>query len=582
MTSSTTILTIGPLAVRSSKAVQRRASSPSFLKSLDASYSFSGLEETDQLQLFGLEKPIVPTLQKDGRSLVRVKGGAVFFDQTPYMISVYLPDAEDVRIFSPLASWCDNADWDSTINRLSLPINFGNDLGDFELCWEWQSTDDVWHAASMRAQVYSFKLDIQTHFQWMIRDVADRFDWLRMDLLRQTTWGWSRDETLDGNQKTWLLIFQEVHSKMSKGFLKITKQHRRRLLPKEKMLRAEQLRRVSSRFEERVAEGILCNPQRCFHVQQQALNADTPENRYIKYVFVQTLATLHDLINRLEPVARISAVFKERLQDWADEWEELSQHRFWKSIGEFHGLRRESLILSQDTLYAGIRLSWYWLHQGLVFINQYLQGGIQNAAQLYEIWCFVKIDAILKNQGWTCHRDEGILFDRMDDDWENEEPRSGAITLVYEKAGFDNVELELLFQPTARSSLSKKNTSEGLISIPVTQRPDIVLRLHRNDLPHKPTYNIHGSSMQNISLTAIMLQTKPSIRSTATGMLFSGPAAYWETKKYILHEKVSGDLSFTLAMSNSMDRFHRLRLLKRPILGRFLYCRMKKNGCLKN
>lgn len=488
MASSTTILSIGPLAVRSSKVAQRRSACPSFIESTEASYSFAGLEETDQLQLFGMENPIQLTLQDDGRSSAMITGGAVFFDQTPYMISVYLPEAEDARIFSPLASWCESADWDSESCRLSLPVNFQNDLGDFEFCWEWQGMDGVWHSGSMRAQVYSFKLNIQTHFNWMIRDVTERFDWLRMDLLRQTTWGWNRDEGLDGSQKTWLLIFQEVHSEMSEGFRKIIKQHRRRLLPKEKMLRADQLRRVSARFEERVAEGICRNPQTCFHVQQQTLNADTPENRYIKYVLIHTLATLHDLINRLEPVARISDVFKERLQDWADEWEQLSQHRFWKSIGAFHGLRRESLILSQDSLYAGIRLSWYWLQQGLIFIDQYLRGGIQNAAQLYEIWCFVKIDAVLKSQGWTCSGDEEILFDRMDDDWENEEPRAGTITLSYAKPAFDSVKLELLFQPTARSSPNKKNTFEGMVSIPITQRPDIVLRLHRNDLPHKPTY----------------------------------------------------------------------------------------------
>lgn len=66
-------------------------------------------------------------------------------------------DTNQAQLFSPLATWCDNADWDSDSKKLSIPINFGNDLGDFELCWEWVTDDGERHSASFSSQVFSIK-----------------------------------------------------------------------------------------------------------------------------------------------------------------------------------------------------------------------------------------------------------------------------------------------------------------------------------------------------------------------------------------------------------------------------------------
>ena len=486
MTQNQSVLSCGSVTVRSTKVLDRIKSSTSFLQGAKTRYYFTGIDGDNTFNILGQAAEPVNT-SNEADSYV-FDAAPFFFDQTPYMFSLHFSDAVDARIFSPLAQWCDSADWDIETHRLSIPINFANDLGDFELCWEWLSEDDVWHNGSIRSQVYSFKLDIQTHFQWMIRDVSERFNWLRLDLLRQTTWGWSRDEYSEANLNTWLTIFQDVRAGMSRGFNQLIEQHRRRLMPDVRMLRVEQMRKISPRTEEKIAEVIGDNPDKRFPVKRKALNSNTPENQYMKYILEQTLLTLNDLIERLKTVERISTIFKDRLKEWSDEWSQLRQHRFWNEIGEFHGLRRESLILTQDPLYAGIRRAWIWLQQGLEFLDQDLKGGIQNAAQLYEVWCLVKIDRLLQNDGWICLKDEGINFEHADDDWDNEELRSGSVKLVYTKKDFDKVSLDLLFQPTAGNKPADDHVWDGMMSIPVVQRPDIVLRLHRDDLPESPVY----------------------------------------------------------------------------------------------
>jgi predicted component of viral defense system (DUF524 family) len=485
------VLSCGQFTVRSRKALDRIASAESNNLTINrACYRFIGFD-SPELMLNG--NPVTLHTVEDVEQAYATEANceALFFDQTPYMFSVKLPEETEVaQLFSPIASWCDSADWDPESKKLSVPVNFGNDLGDFELCWEYETIGGERHSASFSGQVFSTKLDIYEHFGIMLDEVKERFEWIQLDLLRQTTWGWSHDSDSESSLKTWLLIFQQVRDSMEERFRKLIEQHRKRLVPETQMLRAEQMRRIAPKLEERVFEGIRENPNRHYPVVKKVLDADTPENRYMKHILFHTVTQLNEVIDKIMPVTRISAVFKERLREWEESWSILKQNRFWRGIGAFHGLLSESLILSQDPLYTGIRRSWYLLQQGLKFLDQELRGGIQNAAQLYEVWCLVKIDQLITDVGWQCINGSTVDFERGWDDFDsdNEELRSGTVKFSYRKEGLDNTELSLLFQPTAGAKPEKSGVWDGMVAIPVTQKPDIVLRLHRYDLPKEPVY----------------------------------------------------------------------------------------------
>lgn len=482
-----TILTCGSVSVRSSKAAERINTAAVNKLSVNAAcYRFTGCAES-AVVLNGEQY----ALTADGSDLVYSTDKncpALFFDQTPYMFSIKLPrNTKKAYLFSPLAVWCDSADWDPETKKLSVPVNFGNDLGDFELIWEWEADDGECYSSSFGSQVFSTKLDIYEHFNIMLDEVTGRFNWIRLDLLRQTTWGWSHDNT-EGNLRTWLLIFQEVQNNMDRLLRKLVKQHRHRLIPEVKMQRPGQMRKISPKNEERIFRGMQENSNRRYPVEKKRLDADTPENRYIKYILLHTLAQLREILDKIEPVQRIADVFKERLREWAGSWGELKQQRFWRGIGEFRGLQRESLVLSQDPLYAGIRRSWYLLQNGLKFMEQDLRGGIQNAAQLYEIWCLVKMDQLISGSGWKCIETRISELEPDTDEFDGEEAQPGSGKFLYRKTGLDHVELELLFQPTAGARPDRKGIWDGMMALPVVQKPDIVLRLHRRDLPHQPVY----------------------------------------------------------------------------------------------
>ncbi|AFG36968.1 DUF2357 domain-containing protein [Spirochaeta africana] len=497
---SNVVLRCGPITVHSSKAAERYTAAKTALFGNDeasklhtARYSFRGIH-ANKLELF--EDTPVELTQPDepagAYSAHELK--PVFFDQTPYMFSVALPEAENAYLFTPLADLADSAVWEPDLKRLQVPLNFGNDLGEFHLCWEWITSDGSRHNGEFIAQVYSTKLDIHSHFQTMLEDVQKSFDWIRLDLLRRTSWGWEHDDSASADVQTWLAVFQQVRADMEERLWKLVKQHRRRLVPEQYTIRPERIRCMRPRQEERVFAGMQDNPSKRYRIERKVLDADTPENRYMKYILSHSLKTLRHVCDVLEPMPRVSAVFKQRLQEWDRDWSVLQQHRFWRGIGPFRGLRKESLVLSQDPLYAGIRRSWFLLQYGMQLLERDLRGGIQNVAQLYEVWCLVQLDEIVKRAGWVRDShdtrinlgpDELPLFSSID------EISSGTHVLEYYPEGQNSedyiAKLSLLFQP--RIDDKPRNTYwPGAMSVPVTQQPDIVLRLERSDLAGCPVY----------------------------------------------------------------------------------------------
>lgn len=493
---STTVLKCGDLTVYSPKALDRFKTAES--RNIQIGHAL--------YRARGMHAPVVQYLPESSNNIAYplevVEGEeetlstknecqAIFFDQTHYTFSIKLcPGTKSAHIFSPIASWCEASSWIPDAGLLTLPVNFGNDLGDFEVCWEWTSADDEYHRASFSGQVFSFKLDIYRHFRIMLKEVENKFNWIKLDLLRQTTWGWKHDSDMDKNMRTWLLIFMDVHRDMSQRYRKLLSQHRRRLVEESLLQRAEQIKKISPRLEEKVAEGLKDHPNKRYSVTRRVLDADTTENRYMKHILLQTIEQLNEIIDLIDGSTRFSDLFKTRLLDWSKSWSILKQHRFWRGIGSFRGLRRASLVLSQDPLYAGIRRSYLLLQQGLSFFEKDLRGGIQNAAQLYEVWCFVKLDQLLHDLGWTKFDEKAEIQVLYSDvlEYEKEDLRAGSVRHSYRRRGLsDDVELSLLFQPSATSN-PNKSVWPGMMATPINQQPDLVLRVHRNDLPDQPVY----------------------------------------------------------------------------------------------
>jgi hypothetical protein len=99
------------IIVKSSKVSTLRDNADDFIKNATAKYTFTGINE----QSFSIDGEKVDVIQSDNDNsfYANIPGGAVFFDQTDYMVYIKLLKAKSAYLFSPINAWCDKADWDN-------------------------------------------------------------------------------------------------------------------------------------------------------------------------------------------------------------------------------------------------------------------------------------------------------------------------------------------------------------------------------------------------------------------------------------------------------------------------------------
>jgi hypothetical protein len=218
-------------------------------------------------------------------------------------------------------------------------------------------------------------------------------------------------------------------------------------------------------------------PQKTYRSEYTTLSIDTYENRFFKLALFQTLKRYQKVRNHI--LARYGAVisdsFRQEMQGILDKLEQLASHPFFKSIGEFKGLRQESLVLQKATGYSVIYRSFIMLNSGLKFLEGVQKIELKNIAELYQIWCFLEMKGFLQKLLKKDKPDEVHLAEILVDNFVFRLQQGVKSRVSFLAADGQRIDLyhELYFS---------NETNAPVKSFTVNQRPDIVLKITKNDL----------------------------------------------------------------------------------------------------
>ena len=76
----------------------------------------------------------------------------------------------------------------------------------------------------------------------------------------------------------------------------------------------------------------------------------------------------------------------------------LKRHSFFRSIGNFKGINQESLVLQKATGYSQVYRTWNILRRAYSLNDGLYRLQTKDIATLYEIWCFIEVSHIVKQQ----------------------------------------------------------------------------------------------------------------------------------------------------------------------------------------
>lgn len=401
----------------------------------------------------------------------------LIFENKEYFISITFNKESNITtpyIFSKIKEVEEKFFYREELLFLAGTINFGNDLGKSNVEIRYTKNNIVC-VVDFLFEVFPTKLDYRSDYEKIVADIENEYPYLVLDFLKKT---YSSFKT--GNSPNTDLIWWQVFGGLYDEFITSSKfvlnKPHSRIITQTKYVKADRIIKWTSTLEEELFK-FKHLPNKNYRSEYKTLSTNTSENKFFKYAVFQTLRRFKKVKKFIEGrySKSISLNFKADLNEILREFETISANPFFKSIDDFKGIKQESLVLQKATGYSTIYKSWIMLNSGLKFLEGIQKLELKNIAELYQIWCFLEVKNVLQDLLGKDNPDEVNLAEIQIDDFVFKIERGIKSKVSFKKENGDIIDL---FHDFSYDTVSNNEVK----SFTINQRPDIVLRITKNEL----------------------------------------------------------------------------------------------------
>jgi len=409
----------------------------------------------------------------------------LFFENMQYQIELIFFDdgVENVWLTHKLNELNENFRFSpkQNINKSFLParfngvINTKNDVGWMSLPLHY-TLNDRNESLTISFEILPTKIDLHHDLPMMYQHIDNTYPLWRFNIAAKTEQNASKRERGDF-PLLWLANFTELREKFEAGLKVIASSPHSRLQKKTNFSKPERMKgRINNKLLEQIKEDFANTTYTNYYkIDKKFLSVDTPENRYIKMIIGVCKSKLISIYNSLvlendkRSEERLSQEFLNEIYNWQAPLLKMERQSFFKDVGDFNGLVKESLVLQQKTGYSTVYKVWQELHYYLNAFSSQSLISMRSVSEIYEIWCFLQLRRILVEElafiEIRSHKEfiiNGFLERQLKDGM------GGA----FEFARSDGVKVKLVHEP-----IFKENSS-NIRSYVVNQKPDILLEVN--------------------------------------------------------------------------------------------------------
>ncbi|MEC0169128.1 restriction endonuclease-like protein [Paenibacillus graminis] len=358
-------------------------------------------------------------------------------------------------------------------------LNFGNEVGLTE--WEVRSNGQTLLRVEM--EIFPSKMDYKLDYQNILNEVNAQIYNLAFDFLRRTYQLTGLRETQHQSLTEFFTILQHVFRQLLDAVERINKNPNYALLQDRRLMDANRVKKAGrenirelAKHPERLrvdeSNGFLrINGQNytATHLMEnrRRLSYDTNENRFIRWMLERIHRKLKELKARWKENSRTpDPLLIKRLDAMLTQLERVLKMDFLREAGVLKQMS-VTLVLQMAPGYREVYRCYLMLLKGLSIQGDLFRLSMKDVAQLYEYWCFLKLNQLLGQKYKLVKQDiikvnRNGIFVTLD--------RSQSAKMVYENPV--NGEQFILYYNSIPSS-DKTPT--------LSQRPDNVLTLKKKD-----------------------------------------------------------------------------------------------------
>ncbi|UQZ34839.1 hypothetical protein C2I18_15660 [Paenibacillus sp. PK3_47] len=362
---------------------------------------------------------------------------------------------------------------------LAGALNFGNEVG----LTEWEIRGEGQSLLRVEMEIFPSKMDYKLDYQNLLHEVNEQIYNLAFDFLRRTYQLTGLRETQHQSFTEFYTILQHVFRQLLDAVERINKNPNYALLQDRRLVDANRVKKAGrenirelTKHPERLREardhGFLTIDGRSYtatHLLEtrRRLAYDTNENRFIRWMLERIHRKLKELKGRWKQNNRTAdPVLLRKIDTMLTQLERVLKMDFLREAGKLKGMT-VTLVLQMAPGYREVYRFYLMLLKGLSIQGDLLRLSMKDVAQLYEYWCFLKLNQLLGQKYRLVKQDvikvnRNGIFVTLD--------RSQSAKMVYENPV--NGEQFILYY-NAIPSTDKTPT--------LSQRPDNVLTLKKKD-----------------------------------------------------------------------------------------------------
>lgn len=281
-------------------------------------------------------------------------------------------------------------------------INFNNHIG--------KTTFDIKShnifLLRLEIKVFPTKIDYENDYKAMVRDINNEVYNLAYDFLKRTFQSMTPNDKKSINHTEFFSILDGIFENFIKAFRRIENNTHSKFKKVSNIKRIEKVKRVNKKS----IKWINKNPK---HYNQ---NTKLPkkiltfekkntynifENKFIKWIIKELIKKLKSFEKDYKKTQSKKSINKkviEKINIIENKLNSIIHLSFLKDVGDIYKIDSISLVIQMAPGYREIYKYYLMLKKGLKIESDIFKLSLKNTAELYEYWCFLKINQILRKE----------------------------------------------------------------------------------------------------------------------------------------------------------------------------------------
>lgn len=399
----------------------------------------------------------------------------LFYEQSDY--EIIIKGIEDVKV----GFWHENflvrnkvEPISNNDNILTGIINFDNNIGYSDLVIIVNGVKSL----IIRIEVFPSKISYKDDYKNIIKDINDEINSVVFDFLKKTYKTFKLGDKINYTPAVFLAIVRNIFEDFLKATDMIIKNPHHILATEHEILPAHKVKRIDSKtikWVERHPENVTAT-----HIGVYASKAmtvekhvtyNTIENRFTKFILLSTIERITDFRNRYIIENDTDSSVIDEANRMIKEIRKRIYRSFLNNVDNYKPTQSMSLVFSMSPGYRNLYKYYLMLLKSLAVNGDIFKLSTKDIALLYEYWCFIKLNSLLKKSCKLVSPDV-IKVD------------NSGITVSLVKGKKSEVKY---ISPRASEKIVLTYNPGELNTQTVSQKPDNVLTLEKtgSDIPYK-------------------------------------------------------------------------------------------------